>query len=64
MLKKEKCQNMNHSKMNVQVRHCSMCGDVVNKNISKKYCVDGEHFRRRKERNRYCVDCGKLLSEK
>jgi len=62
MLKKEKCLNMNHSKMNVLVRNCSMCGEIVNKAITKRICQNEEHFRRRKERNRFCTDCGKSLA--
>lgn len=59
----EKCRNLNHSKMNVSVRNCSMCGEVVNKAYVKKRCSDHVHASRRKERNHYCVDCGLNLRE-
>ncbi len=62
MLKNEHCSNMNHSKMNVMVRNCSMCGEIVNKLIPKKVCQETEHSKRRKERNSYCTDCGKSLT--
>lgn len=64
MIKKEKCMNMNHSKMNVLVRHCPMCGDFVNKAIAKKKCQNDEHIRRRKERSQFCTDCGIALNLK
>lgn len=47
--------------MNVSVRNCSMCGEVVNKSFQKKRCTDQEHAAKRKERNFFCVDCGQSL---
>ena len=54
----EKCNNQNHSKMNVTVRFCAACGEVVNKNIPKCNCSNGEHARHRKSGSHYCVNCG------
>jgi len=38
-----------------------MCGDVVNRNIPIKNCSEEEHAKKRKDRNKYCIDCGKQL---
>jgi len=59
---KIKCPNMNHSKINVLVRFCSMCGETVNGRLTKQPCSPEKHARARKERSRYCADCGKPLS--
>ena len=53
-----KCINQNHSKMNVTVRNCSACGEIVNDKIAKKTCTEPQHARKRKEGNVHCVDCG------
>ena len=55
------CTNFNHGRVNAPVRVCPMCGDVVNKNISIKNCSEKEHAKRRKDRSKYCLDCGKQL---
>jgi hypothetical protein len=57
----ERCTNQNHSKMNVTVRFCAACGEIVNKNVKIRECSDEEHARSRKERNHYCINCGKDL---
>ena len=59
---KIKCSNMNHSKINVLVRFCSMCGEIVNGRVTVKNCSLEKHSRARRERSRYCTDCGKPLS--
>ena len=56
------CPNMNHSKINVQVRFCSMCGKVVNSRVIKKTCSPEKHAKSRKDRNRFCIDCGANLT--
>jgi hypothetical protein len=43
------------------VSFCSMCSEVVNKNISSLVCSEEEHAIRRRDRNKYCVDCGEQL---
>ena len=55
------CSNCNHWKSNVLVRFCSMCGEVVNKNIQIIECTEEEHKVSRRKRNKYCVDCGEQL---
>ena len=55
------CPNMNHSRSNPPVRHCSYCGKVVNGSILTKNCTAEEHARKRLDRNKYCVDCGEQL---
>ena len=58
---REKCPNLNHTRSNVPVRFCPMCGDVVNKNIPIKRCGEEKHAKSRRGRNKYCVDCGEQL---
>jgi hypothetical protein len=53
--------NFNHGRANVTVRFCPMCGEVVNKNISAQACNEEQHAKRRRDRNKYCVDCGEQL---
>ncbi len=61
MIQKNSCPNFNHGRVNPPVRACPMCGDVVNKNISIKNCSEEEHAKMRKDRSKYCIDCGKQL---
>lgn len=58
-----RCPNMNHTKINVQVRFCSMCGEVVNSRVLKKTCSDEKHVKSRRDRNRFCIDCGLALTK-
>ncbi len=58
---KDRCRNFNHGRLNSPVHFCSMCGEVVNKNISTEACGEEKHARKRRERNKYCVDCGEQL---
>jgi len=55
-----RCSNMNHSRTNAPVKHCPMCGEVVNSAIRNR-CDDVKHAARRKERSMFCHDCGKKL---
>jgi hypothetical protein len=59
--KEIRCQNMNHGRTNAPVRHCPMCGEIVNRAI-RSNCDEAKHAVRRKERNQFCCDCGKKLS--
>ncbi len=61
MIERNNCPNLNHSKTNVQLRFCPMCGGVVNVNITIKECSEEEHAKRRRDINNYCVDCGEQL---
>lgn len=56
-----KCKNFNHGRTNVSIRYCPSCGEIVNARVSKKVCKREEHERRRKEKDRYCLDCGMQL---
>lgn len=61
MIQKNNCPNFNHGRVNAPVHACPMCGKVVNKDIPIKDCSEDEHAKRRKDRNKYCVDCGNQL---
>lgn len=58
-----RCKNFNHTKMNVLVRFCSQCGEMVNNKIGTKLCSELEHAKNRKQGTRFCTDCGKNLKE-
>ena len=57
----EPCPNRNHGRANAPVRFCSMCGQVVNEDIPIQKCREEKHARSRRERTKYCVDCGEQL---
>ena len=57
----ERCRNLTHTKMNVAVRFCPSCGEIVNRNLPSRPCNDSMHSKRLKDRNNFCVDCGKSL---
>ncbi len=61
MTQGNRCPNVNHGRVNAPVRFCPMCGGVVNGNIIIKKCSEEEHAIKRRERNKYCIDCGKQL---
>ncbi|MHC4270645.1 MAG: hypothetical protein ACYSTS_19615 [Planctomycetota bacterium] len=61
MIQRSSCLNFNHGRVNAPVRVCPMCSKVVNSNIPIKNCSEEEHAKRRKDRNKYCIDCGKQL---
>ena len=63
MMQRKICDNYNHrrSKETIQVRFCSMCGEVVNENIPKRKCSEEEHALKRRAMSKYCVDCGEQL---
>ena len=39
-----------------------MCGEIVNPRVHPKECSEEDHARRKRERNAYCVHCGKGLA--
>ncbi len=57
----ERCPNFNHARTNPPVRFCSMCGEVMNSRIPMKVCSEEKHAKGRRERNKFCVDCGEQL---
>ena len=59
--RENRCLNMNHARLRVPVRFCPDCGEVVNKNKPVKECSEIEHAAKRRQRKKYCVDCGKQL---
>ena len=61
MTREGRCPNYNHGRANAPVRFCPMCGDVVNEKIPIKTCSEEKHAKSRRERNKYCVDCGEQL---
>ena len=56
-----KCKNQNHSKLNVMVRFCCQCGDLVNRSIQINHCSSESHTLSRKRGTRFCSDCGLKL---
>jgi predicted RNA-binding Zn-ribbon protein involved in translation (DUF1610 family) len=61
MIHRRSCPNLNHGRTNAPVHACPVCGEVVNRNIPIRNCSEEEHVKRRKDRSKYCVDCGKQL---
>jgi rRNA maturation protein Nop10 len=59
----KRCRNFNHGRPNAPVRFCPTCGEVVNEGIPSRKCNEQEHAKRRRERNKYCVQCGEQLRE-
>ncbi len=61
MIQKNSCPNFNHGRVKAPVRACPTCGEVVNGTIPIKNCSEEEHAIKRKDRSKYCIDCGKQL---
>jgi len=55
------CPNRNHGRKDAPVRCCPSCGEVVNGIILARKCTEDEHARRRRDMNKYCVNCGEQL---
>lgn len=55
------CVNLNHRRSNAPVRYCPLCGEVVNGLISTRTCAEDDHAKKRREMNKYCVNCGDQL---
>jgi hypothetical protein len=55
------CLNRNHGNPSAPVRFCSMCGEIVNKNVPVKRCIKEKHDKSRLQRTKYCTDCGEQL---
>jgi len=45
----------------VQVRFCSMSGEVVNGKVSSMRCLEEKHAIERRKMNKFYVNCGKQL---
>lgn len=55
------CENMNHRRRNAPVRHCPLCGEVVNEAVPAAQCDTAEHSAARRKQRRFCIDCGAQL---
>lgn len=60
MIKKIKCDNLNHEVLDIKVKYCSDCGEQFSA-LKGTSCDDIKHARRRKERAAFCCDCGAAL---
>jgi len=58
---RKSCSNFNHGRMNVPIRYCPNCGGTVNEKILPKKCSEDEHATKRRNRSKYCIDCGEQL---
>ena len=56
------CPNFNHRRTSVPVRCYPQCGEVVNGEIRIRQCDKEEHAIKRRNRQKYCVDCGEPLA--
>jgi hypothetical protein len=59
---RQSCPNMNHGRTNPPIRFCPLCGEMVNRAVTRT-CDKTAHLSRRKNRDQYCVDCGKKLTD-
>ena len=64
IVRKNNCPNFNHRRSNAPVRCCAMCGEVVNETLPVRKCLEGDHAKKRRERNNYCSDCGEQLIQR
>jgi hypothetical protein len=55
------CDNLNHRRANVSVRHCPTCGGVVNEGVGTRKCSETQHAAARRQQTKFCVDCGTQL---
>jgi len=60
-MKPSRCPNLNHRRTTAMVRYCHECGERVNANIAGKNCTQEAHAVARRNRNRFCMDCGEQL---
>jgi len=55
------CDNLNHRRAQVPVRHCPSCGVVVNGRLTQRACSESQHAMARRQQSVFCVDCGARL---
>jgi predicted nucleic acid-binding Zn ribbon protein len=55
------CENLNHRRAQPPVRHCPMCGALVNEHLAAPKCSEAHHAAERRQRATYCVACGTQL---
>jgi predicted RNA-binding Zn-ribbon protein involved in translation (DUF1610 family) len=59
------CDNLNHRREHVSVRHCPTCGSVVNERVGAQQCSEAQHVTARRQRTLFCIDCGtRLISDR
>ena len=59
------CDNLNHRRDKISIRHCPTCGDVVNDRVGTRQCTEATHGVARRQRTVFCVDCGmRLISDR
>jgi rRNA maturation endonuclease Nob1 len=56
----KRCANMNHSRPKPPIKFCPICGEEVNRVLMAR-CDSEKHAIRRKDRDQFCIDCGKKL---
>jgi len=57
------CPNLNHRRSNAPLRHCIMCGEILNQTIPSRQCTGPDHASKRRQRDLYCSECGLQLRE-
>ena len=55
------CVNLNHRRRDAPVRHCPLCGEVVNAEFDIAQCEPEEHRAARRKQTRFCLACGDQL---
>jgi hypothetical protein len=58
------CQNLNHRRTTVTVRHCPQCGEVVNADVRKARCEPPDHAARVRDGASFCMHCGLRLTKR
>ena len=56
------CDNVNHTRREAPVRHCPVCGAVVNAQKEGGACEEAKHAAARRRHTHYCTDCGAELT--
>lgn len=59
--RKNDCDNLNHRRAEVTVRHCPSCGQLLNGGVRAGRCGDTDHATARRQRVAFCCDCGLQL---
>lgn len=55
------CDNLNHRRAQAPVRHCPMCGGIVNQRVRAPLCSETQHALSRRQGSAFCADCGTRL---
>jgi ribosomal protein L37AE/L43A len=58
---KNRCDNLNHRRVQAMVRHCPSCGHLLNGGVQAGRCGDAAHATARRQRVAFCSDCGLQL---